>query len=305
LYMDNGALARAEATKEFMSRIGVEIKTHEPDSPEDTGKIEVRWKTLWSNFELPEFIMDPRWEDREYTLSDLHQRLLNYTHQYNQKAHPTNIKISKEQSWLRVMQSGGVIDIDQDVFDTVFRRLKRYVGRDGIVSIDTYKYFVKGLYDTWVYIYQGVFDGRIVAEDILSHKRYEAEIYVTPGLDEIKSDKKLASEIIREESEEIKKQFSPGQFKGIYEVTNQAQNLIPMPIRTKETKEVPDPFDVDAFPSLTEAMKELHEIVGISISQEQREIIENLIKKNGCKKAYVTDFALELRASLEEKRVAL
>jgi len=77
--MDNGPLARAQVTTEFFERIGVEIKAHEPGSPEDTGKIEIKWKQLWTNFESLEFLMDPNWESREYTLSEITERLINYT----------------------------------------------------------------------------------------------------------------------------------------------------------------------------------------------------------------------------------
>ena len=54
-YMDNGPLAKAEATGIFPAAVGVEIKTHEPESPSDTGKIEIKWRQLWRDFEAAEF----------------------------------------------------------------------------------------------------------------------------------------------------------------------------------------------------------------------------------------------------------
>ncbi|MDP3013861.1 MAG: DDE-type integrase/transposase/recombinase, partial [Candidatus Subteraquimicrobiales bacterium] len=79
LYMDNGPLAKANATKDFLKRIGVELKTHAPECPDGTGKIEIKWKELWRGFEVGEFLMQPHWEKQEISLTQLREMLMNYT----------------------------------------------------------------------------------------------------------------------------------------------------------------------------------------------------------------------------------
>ena len=303
IYMDNGPLARARATSDFFERLGVDIKTHEPESPSDTGKIEVKWRQLWSGFEAAEFLLDPHWHEREYTLSEIRERLMNYTQELNNRKHP-NHNTTRAQAWLKVMHNGGVVDVDAATFDTAFRRHRRLVGGDGLISLKNEKYRVKGLHDAWAYIYEGIFDGQLVAEDILTHERYEVRPFAMPGLDEYRMDKKLESVKVREEAAEIRRQFVPGEFKGIYEDRG-ATNVVHMPVRAKEQRTHEDVFDVAVYPDMTEAMRELCEIVGAGIPQDQREVIEELIQDNGLDRRFVKDLALDIRAEIEQRRSAL
>jgi hypothetical protein len=339
IYMDNGPLAKAEATRNFFERqLGVEIKTHEPESPSDTGKIEIKWRQLWSSFEAAEFLMDPHWDKREYRLSDVRARLMNYIVETNTKKHP-NLNCTREEAWRTVMRHGGVIDIEESAFDRAFTRTKRVVGKDGIFSLENEKYFVKGLLDAEVWVYRGIIhvsgckpepavgtrstvflsnethpqplsrgDLRsMVVEDCLTHKRYDVVPFEMPGLDEIRRDKQPAGVRIRREAQELKKQMVPGEFKGIYEqkrepqISQITQIITPMPIRTLEMREVEDVFDVDIYHTIQDAMKEFVGIVGVFIGPEERATIEGLILENGLKKQYVINLALEVQAARERK----
>ena len=349
IYMDNGPLAKSEATRNFFERqLGVEIKTHEPESPSDTGKIEIKWSQMWRSFEAAEYLMDPHWDKREYRLSEVRARLMNYIVELNAKKHP-NMNCSKVDAWRTVMRTGGVIDIEESAFDRAFTRTKRRVGKDGIFSLENEKYFVKGLLDAWVWVYRGILhrkdaegaEGKseirnrstersrrspkseMVVEDCLTHKRYDVEPFEMPGLDEIRRDKMPEGVRIRQEAEEMKKQMVPGEFRGIYEPTpgpsqdfggsaqsnegnkseirNPKSEIIMMPVRTRETREVADVFDVDIYHTITDAMKEFVEIVGVFIAAEERATIEGLIVENGMKKQYVIDLALEIQAARERK----
>ena len=325
IYMDNGPLAKSEATRNFFERqLGVEIKTHEPESPSDTGKIERKWRQLWSNFEVPEFLMDPHWDKREYRLSEVRAKLMNYIVELNSRKHP-NMACSTVDAWRTVMRTGGVIDVEESAFDRAFKRDKRQVGKDGIFSLENEKYFVKGLLDAEVWVYRGIIHQagdvraenlqplqQMVVEDCLTHKRYDVVPFEMPGLDEIRRDKMPEGVRIREEAEEMKKSMIPGAFRGIYEPTPnssqrgtavRAEDFQPLqlPIRTRETREVADVFDVDIYHTIQDAMKEFCEIVGVFIAPEERAAIEGLIAENGMKKQYVIDLALEIQAARNKK----
>ena len=342
IYMDNGPLAKAEATRNFFERqLGVEIKTHEPESPSDTGKIEIKWSQMWRSFEAAEYLMDPHWNKREYRLSEVRARLMNYIVELNAKKHP-NMNCSKVDAWRTVMRTGGVIDIEESAFDRAFTRTKRCVGKDGIFRMENEKYFVKGLLDAEVWVYRGIIHGsgiadcglrnesspsplqrgtsdirnpksEIVVEDCLTHKRYDVVPFQMPGLDEIRRDKMPEGVRIREEANEMKKGMVPGEFRGIYEsspnplqrgtsdIRNPKSEIIMMPVRTRETREVADVFDVDIYHTIADAMKEFCEIVGVFIGAEERATIEGLIIENGMKKQYVIDLALEIQAARERK----
>lgn len=319
IYMDNGPLAKAEATRNFFERqLGVEIKTHEPESSADTGKIEVRWRHLWSGFEAVEFLMDPHWEKREYTLTDIRERLNNYIVESNAKKHPNRAEAKIDVWRTGVMARGGVVGIAESAFENACSRPKRKVGTDGLITLDNVRYFVKGLLDTWVWVYRGVLDaGKIIVEDCMTHKRYEVKPFVMPGLDEIRTDKKLVADRIREEADEIRKGMQPGAFRGVYQKNfgssssnglsglndlndlNGLNGSIPMPVKVKDEKKVDDVFDIDVYPNISEAMKAFTEIAGC-LDKEFFEDITALIIENKLNKQYVTDLAFEVHDARRE-----
>jgi hypothetical protein len=303
IYMDNGPLSRAEMTQEFFERIGVEIKTHEPESPEDTGKIEIKWKQLWTNFEALEFLMDPNWESREYTLAEVRQRLMNYMVRLNKAAHPTRAG-SREEVWLTVIRDGGVIDIDEAAFDSAFKRARRHVEPDGTFSLDNVTYSVKGLHDAWVYVYVGIAGGRMIAEDIQTHKRYDVAVYAVPGLDEIRADKAAPGKAIREEARAYKETYRDAPFRGIYEeeAEGAGETVVRFPVRARETRQVDDPFDTTVYASVEEARREFFEVTGTLIPSDEWKIIEGMIMENGLSKQFVLDLALEIRGEIEGRQ---
>lgn len=305
VYMDNGPLARAQMTQEFFGRIGVEMKTHEPESPEDTGKIEIKWRQLWTNFESLEFLMDPNWETREFTLADIRQRLINYMVRLNASAHPTRAG-SREAVWLTVLQAGGVVDIDEAAFDTAFKRSRRHVEPDGTFSLNNVTYSIKGLHDAWVYVYEGTANGRMMAEDIQTHKRYDVAVYAMPGLDEIRADKAAPGKAIREEARAYKETYRDAPFRGIYETGAPAdETVVRFPVRARETRQVDDPFDTTIYASLDDARREFFEVTGTLIAGEEWRIIEQLIIDNGLNKQFVLDLALEIRGEIEARQHSL
>jgi hypothetical protein len=310
VYCDNGALVRNDATRTFLESLGIEIKTHEPDSPSDTGKIEIKWKQLWSGFEVGEFIMDPHWESREYTLTEVRERLMNYTKVLNERRHPTMATVTKTQAWLKVMHQGGVIDVDASVFDNAFSRHRHLVGSDGIFQHENVRYRVYGLLNTWVYAYFGLYNKGVVVEDMLTHQRYEADVYTMPGLDEIRTDRRPVADTIRLEAQELKQKFLPGEFKSVYEnqesgVSSQESGVkskvVYMLVRSREKRTVENVFDVDRFASIEQAMAEVHGITG-RLSDEEREVIQAAIVGKQLDKQFARDLAMEVRGAIEAQR---
>ncbi|MDP3014163.1 MAG: hypothetical protein Q8M92_07990, partial [Candidatus Subteraquimicrobiales bacterium] len=212
--------------------------------------------------------------------------------------------VTKLQAWLSIMQDGGVVDIAEEAFDTVFHYYDRQVGADGVFSINNQKYIVKSIPNIDVRAYVGLSNDKVVAEDIITHKRYEAIPFTMPSLGEFKSDKQPEGIRIREEAQELKRQFLPGEFKGIYQQREESK-ILPMPIRTKEEREIEDPFDVDTYPSIREAMNDfMSYLPGTFLNPNDREVIEKEIEANGLSKKFVENFALEVRAQLTQ-RVAM
>jgi hypothetical protein len=300
LYIDNGPLARSGMTREFFARIGVEIKTHEPESAEDTGKIEIKWRQLWAGFESLEFLMDPCREGREYTLSELKKRLINYTVELNKKKHPRR-DASREEIWQTVIHTGGVIDIDEAAFDTAFRRSVRTVAKDGTLKKDGKYYFVKGLYDAHVWLYEGLKPGQMMAEDIATHRRYDVAPYTVPGLDEIRTDRQAPGIKMREESKKLRELFGPDRpMKGVYEeaAPETGAHVTSFPVRTREERRIEDPFDVTVYASVNDAWLSFPPGVTARIDAAQRQIIEKMMVEANVNKEFVRELAAELEAAM-------
>lgn len=215
VYMDNGPLSRANTTREFFKRVDVELKTHEPNSPEDTGKIEVRWKPLWRMFEM-DLLMDPHWEKIEMTPEELNERLLNFIVDENQRAH-RHLDCTRLDAWLTVAKSGGVVEISPEAWDTVFVTKKVLVDRAGWFDFEGVKYQINGFIDGWARAYKGVLDGKIIVKELRTSRTFEAQEaqYLPAG--EFRKERKQEWEKVKNEAEAMKERFAPGDFRGVYE----------------------------------------------------------------------------------------
>lgn len=231
IYMDNGPLARAHTTTEFFKRIDVDLKTHEPNSPEDTGKIEVRWKPLWRNFEM-DLLMDPHWEKTEFSVDALNERLLNFIVAENRRAH-RRLNCSRLDAWMEVMKNGGVAEISPEAWNTAFISRKVTIDRAGWFSFDGKDYEAKGIYSTRARAYRGVLDGKLMVKDLRTGGIYEAHEarYLEAG--EFRGDRKQEWAEIKKEAGAMKERFAPGEFKGVYEGI-ETGNITYMPVRSSE-----------------------------------------------------------------------
>jgi hypothetical protein len=316
LLADQGMLKKALPSRDLIDRLGIELPEMMPYQKRGHGKIERPWRTCWKKFELPYFAAGD-WKKFEISLSELNSHLMNFINEkYNQLAHRFEKNITRLQAWNRVNLNGGIVQIPENALQTVARRAKRKIGVDGLISYNGVAYQVKELYDAWVYVYEGVFpstssgQAQLIVQDIETGKKYEVRDFKPLALGEFRSHAETPhEELIRAGALAL-----PLQSTGLYaEKANTplhpsregTQKILSIPIRTKENREIEDPFNVDSFASLQEAMGELYSIVGIRIDPDQKEVIEKAIVEHGMDKAFVTDLALEIRASVERQRMAM
>lgn len=246
VYMDNGPLSRAAATKEFFKRIDVELKTHEPNSAEDTGKIEVRWKPLWRRFEM-DMLMDPHWDKVELTVTELNQRLKNFIIEQNRRQH-RHLGCTRLEAWLTVIKNGGVVEIAPEAWDTAFATQKISIDNAGWFDFKGKQYEVKGIMGKTARAYRGLINGKVLVKDLQTNYIYEAKAakYLEAG--EYRADRKQEWENIKKESQSMKEMFAPGAFRSIYEKTEDT-NVVCFPIKSTERTidtafEKVDPFAI-------------------------------------------------------------
>lgn len=301
LLADQGMLKKALPSRDLIERLGVELPEMMPYAKRGHGKIERPWRTTWLKFELP-FFAAAEWEKFEITLSELNQQLQNYiSDKYNKLAHRFEKSISRMDAWKRINLHGGIMKIPENALATVARRAKRKVGIDGILNYENRAYEVKGLHDEWVYVFEGVFEDKLVVQEIDTGKKFEVSDFKPLNLGEYRSHPATPHEQLVKESANL---ALTGQ--GLYaDKKPENEKIISMPIKTKEEREIEDPFDVDTYPLLKEAMNDfMGYLPGVFISQEERREIEETIEANGLSRRFVENFALEVRAQLSQRQAA-
>jgi transposase InsO family protein len=298
LLADQGMLKKALPSRDLIERLGVELPEMMPYQKRGHGKIERPWRTAWQKFELPFFGVSD-WDKFEISMTEMNQQLTNYINdKYNQLPHRFENDITRLQAWNRINLHGGIITIPENALATVLKRSKRKVDIAGILQYEGASYEVKGLHEAWVYVFEGVFDDRLIVQEIATGKKYEVRKFAPLALDEYRAHPETAHQKLIAED-----QLQVAHSAMLYATAKPAdEKIISMPIRTKEEREIADPFDVHHYATLADAMKEFSEIVGTFIHPEEREGIEAAIVGNGLNKQFVTDLALEVSGALEVER---
>lgn len=165
-------------------------------------------------------------------------------------------------------------------------------------------YEVKGLHSAKVWVYEGVFDDRLVVVDRETGEKYEVENFTPLVHGEFKASKETPHEIAVKEAKKLGHIDENGKNRGLKNTLHTEHedqgNLVVLPPRVKETRKVNDPLDVDTYSSITEAVSDFITISGIFLlDQENREAIKGMIKEKGMSRKYVRELALEVQAENE------
>ncbi len=244
LMLDNGPLAKSTPMSEFFERLGVKKVLGKPYAKKGHGKIERPWRTLWKNFELSFFMMSD-WEKFEITLTEFNRQLDNYLVEYAQRPHRYEHNISREQSWMKVIERGGVVDIPPEALLTIFRREER-TAKGGYFTFANQEYEIDGMTEGKIWVYKGVFDVRLIVESQETHQKYEAKISKPLSFGE-------RIEVIQTEAEKLLEQGGDLLIThSIYEEATET-NLVAIPVRGEE-REIEDPLAVPAPAQKQEAL---------------------------------------------------
>jgi transposase InsO family protein len=235
IYMDNGPLAKAAPIKDFLTRLDITIVPRQPYNKQAGGKIERPWCSLWGRFEKTFFGVD-NWKDFEITLTELNRQLNNYLIEENSRPHRQQKGITREQAWLTINLRGGVVDIPPQALTTIFQRHPRTVD-GGYFTFENQQYEVPGLIKGKVWVYEGVFDDRLIVEDMQTQTKYEVKLSEPLSFGQRIELVKTEAEKLAEESRE---QLT---ITDTYYSEAKETKVINMPVRGEERKLV-DPLAV-------------------------------------------------------------
>lgn len=293
LLADQGVLKKGLASQDFFNRIDVEFPEMNPFSKEAHGKIERPWRTLWHSFEKQFYMVDD-WQKFEISLTELNRQLENYLEEYNQLPHRWERDITREQAWKRVNLNSGIVKIPENALSTVVKRKKRKVATDGILQHDNHFYEVKGLYDAWVYVFEGLFEDKIVVQDIRTGIKYDVKDFEPLTLGEFKARPETPHQ------KAVKEAASLSGTQSLYtEIPEENEKVLSIPLRETEMK-LEDPLNVRVYHNIEEAMKAFMEILGVSLEPDHRAFVKETILENGLNKQSVKDLALEFSAAVEK-----
>ncbi len=297
---DQGMLKKAFASRDWIARLLVALPEHEPYEKESHGKIERPWRTAWKKFELTFYAEGNDWTKFEITMSEYRQRLRNYIEKYNSMPHRFEKNITRMQAWNKINLHGGIVKIPKDALATVARREKRKVDVAGMLQYPGGPYEVIGLHDAWVWVFDGVFNDKLVVQDIQTGQKYEVKDFKPLARGEFRAHPETPHEKLVKESASL-----PLNGQGLYAEKNTNEKITSMPTRVKEERELMDPMNITAFGSMAEAWAEITAVAGPVTDKGEREAIEALVRKNGMDKQSTINLALELRAVIELDRRAV
>lgn len=297
LLADQGVLKKGLPSQDLIKRLDVALPEMMPYEKEAHGKIERPWRTAWQRFEKPFFAVDD-WQKYEITDTELNRRFALYLEEYNEMPHRYERDITRMRAWRKISFHGGIITIPENALATAAKRKKRKIGADGILQYEGMLYEVKGLHEAWVWVYEGVFEDRLVVQEIATGNKYEVMKFAPVSLGEYRAHPETPHQKAVKEAASLNITDDALLYR---EAPEKDHRIIEMPIRVAE-RAIEDPFNVTVFGDIDEAFAELVSIVGTSLSTDERGAIENLIRENGMDKDFVKNLALELRAAIEIRR---
>ncbi|BCS54525.1 hypothetical protein [Geobacter sp. SVR] len=310
---DHGPMMESPEAKDFFERCGVDIDPSTPLNKDAHGKIERPWRTLWQKFELPFFAMTD-WRHYEITMTELNNQLMNYSTAYNEMKHRFERKLSRRQAWERISRHGGVVILPNDALETIAKsNIERTVGQDGVFWMDNEPYEVKGLHDARVKVYVGIYDKKVVVQDLRDGQRYEVEAFTPNRLGEYRTNPETGQQQMRKEAAKMEGVTIP-----LYsaegraalaapapamETTTSARKVIKMRTRVKETLVLENPLNLDRYNTVDDALKELQTLAGYFLSPAERVEVGRLIRENGMSRRFVAELAGDIQA--EQMQVAM
>lgn len=297
---DHGPMMESPEAKDFFERCHVEIDPSEPLNKDAHGKIERPWRTLWQKFELPFFAMSD-WKRYEITMSELNRQLMNYSAEYNERRHRYERSLSRRQAWERISRHGGVVVLPNDALETIAKSdTIRTVTQEGLFWMDNIPYEVKGLHDAKVKVIVGVYDKRIVVQDLADGRKYEVEGFVPNKLGEYRTNPETGQQQVRKEAAlmdgiTIPLYSAEGRAALAAPAPVEQRKVIKMPTRTKETLELKNPLNIDSYHTIDEALREFQALCGLFLSKDLRAGVAELIIENGMSRRFVAELAGEIQ----------
>jgi len=291
---DQGPLMKGEASREWLDRLDILQEGSIPGEKEAHGKIERPWRTMWGRFEKT-FFVESDWKHYEITLSELNRRFALYLAEYNNRPHRYERDVSRIDAWRRINLRGGAVALPAGAIATAARRHQRTVGADGCISLDGVTYEVRGLHAAKVHVYEGIYEDRIVVEDLRTGEKYEAKKFAPTPLDEYRAHRHTPHQVAQRAAESL--QMTNTLYLAAEASTE--KRVTRLPTRVKEERQVANPFDVDAYPSIDAAMRDFASICAIAMDAENTATVRELIIDCGLKRSAVRELALEIQAEYQ------
>jgi transposase InsO family protein len=292
---DQGPLMKGDASREWLDRLGVEQDGSTPYAKEAHGKIERPWRTLWGRFERV-FFVEADWRRFEITLSELNRRFRIYQeNEYNMRSHRYEKNITRLDAWRRINLRGGAVAMPENAIATAARRYIRTVNVDGTFSVDGMIYEVKGLHEAKVRVYEGIFDDRLVVEDMETGEKYQTKRFTPAKLDEYHRAKDTPHQTAAKNAEDlVMRNTLYTEDRG--RRTENEGKIARLPTRIRERRKIENPLGTDSFGSIEAAMREFLSICPVRMTDADREAVKGLIIENGLSRGFVRELALEVQA---------
>ena len=299
---DEGPLKKGLTSSGFLEKCGVPFPPMTPYEKRAHGKVEITHRRLWQSFELQYFVPND-WPKFEIAASEVNRMLMIFLEEENERRHRFERKITRMDAWRRVMLNGGLVKLPDDVLARAAHCHRRKVDICGNFSIPGWPIMeVLGLHDAWAFVYESVFENKLVVKEISTGNVYAVRPFKPLDENEFRGHVETPHQLARKEALELNIDRSALLFQ---QRETAESNIIRMPIREIE-RPVENVFDsVDNYADNDEALDALCAMLGTFITPEDRETLRGVIEANGRSKRAVLETAQEIRGELEVQRAAM
>lgn len=293
LYMDNGPIARSQVFQQVMHYLGVEVRTHLPQSQTGRkaaarakGKVERPFRSVKEMYETLYHFHEPTSEE------EANAWLMRYLLRYNAMQHRSESH-SRLEDWLRNFPSSGMRQMcDWDRFCTFAREPeRRKVGIDSRVSIDGAAYAISPeLAGETVVLWWGIFDHELYVEH--DGRRY-GPYHPVGGpipLHRYRRFKKTTAEKRTERIEALASQLTLP--RAALDGKSPVELPDDFPDLPTQAFVDPDPFEAFAFPNRVAARLAIADYLGLPLAklpQDQLDDLDRCLSRT-LKKADVIDY---------------
>ncbi|GAB6043327.1 hypothetical protein [Endothiovibrio diazotrophicus] len=296
LWADQGPVTKLGATVDLLKRLELDLEKGKAYAKERMGGVEGTHGKRWRSFESTYFLMlSEEFPNLEIRLSELNRHLTNYLVRMNDRPARFQPNLSKKDAWQRsINQQGGAQLLPENAMETLVTEVRRFVDQAGIAQWNNEYYALRGnVHSRWVVLRRSLTDAsRVIAEDVETGERWEAQRWTPPVYGEIRGHHTSGAEKAAAAGANLRITHAPYGEDGEEVPALRVIAKFQRPSRPAEP--LADPLDAGTYPDIDSAMNAFMAIYNTPLTETHHQMVIESIEQHGRKKDHVRDLAQQM-----------